>query len=142
MTNDVTNLRANKFTNLTANLVGGPGALTTQIRTITLFDASPGNAGDSIVLVGGLGGVFRYDSANKGWTKFGSALPNVLVKDLQFIDTDRIQLLPNTSGAATADEAVRTARLARTMGLPAWVKLEVTPDPRYLIPDAIETVLV
>jgi thiazole synthase len=58
---------------------------------------------------------------------------------LAFIDTDRVLLLPNTSGAADADEAVRLARLARAMGLPSWVKLEVTPDPRYLIPDPIET---
>ncbi|MGH2793713.1 MAG: thiazole synthase [Actinomycetota bacterium] len=58
---------------------------------------------------------------------------------LEFIDPERYLLLPNTSGATTGDEAVRLARLARTMGLPAWVKLEVTPDPRYLLPDPIET---
>ncbi|MCA1831912.1 MAG: thiazole synthase [Actinomycetota bacterium] len=58
---------------------------------------------------------------------------------LAFIDTSKIQLLPNTSGAADAHEAIRLARLARAMGLPAWVKLEVTPDPRYLIPDSVET---
>lgn len=52
---------------------------------------------------------------------------------------DGVQLLPNTSGAADADEAVRLARLARASGLPAWVKLEVTPDPRYLLPDPVET---
>ncbi len=57
---------------------------------------------------------------------------------LEFIPSD-VLLLPNTSGAADADEAVRIATLARAMGLPAWVKLEVTPDPRYLIPDPIET---
>lgn len=54
---------------------------------------------------------------------------------LEFIDPDRYLLLPNTSGAMDATEAVRIARLARAMGLPAWVKLEVTPDPRYLLPD-------
>lgn len=58
---------------------------------------------------------------------------------LEFIDPERYLLLPNTSGATTAEEAVRLARLARTIGLPAWVKLEVTPDPRYLLPDPIET---
>ena len=58
---------------------------------------------------------------------------------LEFIDRERIQLLPNTSGAVDADEAVRLARLARAAGLPAWVKLEVTPDPRYLLPDPVET---
>lgn len=58
---------------------------------------------------------------------------------LSFIDADVMQLLPNTSGAIDAAEAVRLARLARAMGLPTWVKLEVTPDPRYLLPDPIET---
>ena len=58
---------------------------------------------------------------------------------LDFIDTQRIQLLPNTSGAMNADEAVRLARLARTAGLGNWVKLEIHPDPHYLLPDPIET---
>jgi thiazole synthase len=58
---------------------------------------------------------------------------------LDAIDLDRVQLLPNTSGAADADEAVRLARLARAAELPTWVKLEVTPDPRYLLPDPVET---
>jgi thiazole synthase len=48
-------------------------------------------------------------------------------------------LLPNTSGARDAEEAVRLARLARASGLEPWVKLEVTPDPRYLLPDPVET---
>jgi thiazole synthase len=50
-----------------------------------------------------------------------------------------VLLLPNTSGCETADEAVRTARLARAGGLPEWIKLEVIPDPRYLLPDPVET---
>lgn len=59
---------------------------------------------------------------------------------LDAIPTDgRVQLLPNTSGALDADEAVRLARLARAAGLSEWVKLEVTPDPRYLLPDPVET---
>lgn len=48
-------------------------------------------------------------------------------------------LLPNTSGARDADEAVRLAKLARASGLESWIKLEVTPDPRYLLPDPVET---
>jgi thiazole synthase len=48
-------------------------------------------------------------------------------------------LLPNTSGAMNAEEAVRLARLAAAAGLPKWVKLEIHPDPRYLLPDPIET---
>jgi thiazole synthase len=58
---------------------------------------------------------------------------------LNAIDTSRYLLLPNTSGARDAQEAVRLARLARAAGCEPWVKLEVTPDPRYLLPDPIET---
>ncbi len=50
-----------------------------------------------------------------------------------------VTLLPNTAGSATADEAVRIARLARAGGLPDWIKLEVIPDPRWLLPDPVET---
>jgi len=50
-----------------------------------------------------------------------------------------VLLLTNTSGAMDAGEAIRLARLARAAGLPDWIKLEVTPDPRYLLPDPIET---
>jgi thiazole synthase len=60
---------------------------------------------------------------------------------LDFIDPTRYLLLPNTSGAMNAAEAVRLARLAVTAGLPNWVKLEIHPDPRYLLPDPIETLL-
>jgi len=56
-----------------------------------------------------------------------------------FIDQSRYLLLPNTSGAADAHEAVRLAKLARAAGLPSWIKVEVIPDPRYLMPDPIET---
>lgn len=55
------------------------------------------------------------------------------------IDTKRYLLLPNTSGARDADEAVRLARIARAAGCKPWVKLEVTPDPNYLLPDPVET---
>src|SRR5512135_1983810 len=58
---------------------------------------------------------------------------------LEFIDPQKYLLLPNTSGAMTAEEAVRLARLAAAAGLPKWVKLEIHPDPRYLLPDPVET---
>src|SRR4249920_3373172 len=58
---------------------------------------------------------------------------------LEFIDPQRFLLLPNTSGARNAEEAVRLSRLAAAAGLPKWVKLEIHPDPRYLLPDPIET---
>src|SRR6266404_3718938 len=58
---------------------------------------------------------------------------------LDVIDWKRYRILPNTAGCRTADEAIRIARLARSMGLSDWVKLEVIPDPRYLLPDPEET---
>lgn len=58
---------------------------------------------------------------------------------LTALDPKRQLILPNTSGARTADEAVRLAKLARASGLEPWVKLELTPEPRYLLPDPIET---
>jgi len=58
---------------------------------------------------------------------------------LEFINPDRYLILPNTSGAMNAEEAVRLARLSAAAGLSKWVKLEIHPDPRYLLPDPIET---
>src|SRR5256886_1815484 len=58
---------------------------------------------------------------------------------LDFIDRKRFLLLPNTSGAMNAEEAVRLARLAKAAGLGNWLKLEIHPDPHYLLPDPIET---
>src|SRR6266403_1120103 len=58
---------------------------------------------------------------------------------LDFIDPKRFLVLPNTSGARNADDAVRLARLAASAGLPTWIKLEIHPDPRYLLPDPVET---
>lgn len=60
---------------------------------------------------------------------------------LSAIDPAKQLILPNTSGARTADEAVRLAKLARAAGLEPWVKLELTPEPRYLLPDPIETLI-
>ncbi len=51
----------------------------------------------------------------------------------------RMQLLPNTSGARTAEEAVRIARLARAAGCGDWIKIEVINDSRYLLPDGYAT---
>jgi thiazole synthase len=60
-------------------------------------------------------------------------------EDITSYVPEGILLLPNTSGAETAEEALRMARLARAGGLPDWIKLEVIPDPRYLLPDPVET---
>lgn len=58
---------------------------------------------------------------------------------LAAVNRQKVQLLPNTSGARDADEAVRLSRLARAASGINWVKLEVTPDPYYLLPDGAET---
>src|SRR4029453_19286227 len=54
---------------------------------------------------------------------------------LDYIDTNKIFLLPNTAACYTADEAIRTARLGREAGLSNWVKLEVIGDEKTLFPD-------
>ncbi len=55
--------------------------------------------------------------------------------ELDFIDRNKIHILPNTAACFTADEAVRTARLAQEVGLSNWIKLEVIGDPKTLFPD-------
>ncbi len=56
---------------------------------------------------------------------------------LDYIDRSKFFILPNTAGCYTADEAVRTARLAREVGLSNWIKLEVIGDERTLFPDTL-----
>jgi thiazole synthase len=58
---------------------------------------------------------------------------------LSAIDFKKYLVVPNTSGAKDADEAVRLARLSRAASGLTWIKLEVTPDPVYLLPDPYET---
>ena len=58
---------------------------------------------------------------------------------LEHIDTSKYWILPNTAGCATVEEALRVARLSWAMGINNWVKLEVIPDPKYLMPDPIAT---
>jgi thiazole synthase len=55
--------------------------------------------------------------------------------ELDFIDRSKIHILPNTAGCYTAEEAIRTARLAREVGLSNWIKLEVIGDQKTLFPD-------
>jgi len=58
---------------------------------------------------------------------------------MEHIDLNKYWILPNTAGCATAEEAVRIAHLSRAMGINNWIKLEVIPDPKYLLPDPIAT---
>src|SRR5207248_4143231 len=59
---------------------------------------------------------------------------------LDFLDPQKYFLLPNTAGCYTADEAIRTARLAREVGMSDWVKVEVIGDERTLYPDVQATI--
>jgi len=96
-------------------------------------------------------GTGKYDSfgtMRDAVTASGAEMVTVAVRridfdapgeDLTAYLPDDVLLLPNTSGCETAEEAVRTARLARAGGLPDWIKLEVIPDQHYLLPDPVET---
>ena len=66
----------------------------------------------------------------------GSEMITVAMKR---IDMDHVQFLPNTSGVRTADEAVLAAKLARDCFGTDFIKLEIHPDPKYLLPDPVET---
>jgi thiazole synthase len=57
------------------------------------------------------------------------------------IDPKKYIFMPNTSGARNAEEAIKLAKIARAFGLSDWIKLEVTPEPNYLLPDPIETLI-
>jgi len=96
---------------------------TGKFANVELMRAAIAASGAEIVTVA----LRRVDLANPADDMIGA------------IDRGRLLLLPNTSGARDADEAVRLARLARGAGLESWVKLEVTPDPRTLLPDPVET---
>ena len=58
---------------------------------------------------------------------------------LDYFDWDKYTILPNTAGCKTAEEAVFTAHLAREVTGSNWIKLEVIPDPKYLLPDPVGT---
>jgi len=99
-------------------------------------------------LLTGTGKYDSFETMREALLASGCELVTVAVRRIDFdapgeditsFLPDGILLLPNTSGCETAEEAVRTARLARAGGLPEWIKLEVIPDPRYLLPDPVET---
>jgi len=102
-------------------------------------------------LIVGTGKFGSYDVMRRALAASGTEMVTVALRRvdldatggpdiLEFIDSRHYLLLPNTSGAMDADEAVRLARLARSAGMPTWIKLEVTPEPRYLLPDPVETI--
>ncbi len=103
----------------TSRLFVGTGKYTSNEETVQALDAS----GTECVTVA----LRRVDLTRKDGENLLDALGN------------RWTLLPNTAGCFTADEAVRTLRLARELGIADLVKLEVLSDPKTLLPDVIET---
>ena len=117
MSNDL--LRVGDFT-FSSRLFTGTGRHRNADELVASLDAS----GAEVVTVA----IRRLDLGNPGE-------PTIL----DVIDPDRYTVLPNTAGCKTVDEALMVARLARSLGLPNWVKLEVITDLKYLLPDPIGT---
>src|SRR5688500_10392009 len=103
-------------------------------------------------LLVGSGKYASYPQMVQAWEKSGAEIVTVAVRRvnlsdrnkeslLDYIDTSKYFVLPNTAGCYTADEAIRTARLGREAGLSNWVKLEVIGDERPLFPDNEELVV-
>ena len=99
-------------------------------------------------LITGTGKYANFAQMAEAVEAAGSEMVTVAVRRVDFDERagditsflpDSVLLLPNTSGAETADDAVRIARLARAGGLPTWIKLEVIPDQRNLLPDPLGT---
>lgn len=116
-----------------------------QVRDVKLVIA--GRAFGSR-LITGTGKYASFAQMAEAIEAAGSEMVTVAIRRVDFDDRagditsflpDSVLLLPNTSGAETAEEAVRIARLARASGLPTWIKLEVIPDQRNLLPDPLET---
>ena len=105
---------------LRSRLFIGTGKYASPELTVAALDAS----GAELVTVA----IRRLDLDN----------PNART-ELDYIDWQRYRVLPNTAGCATVDDALLTARLGRSLTGSNWVKLEVIPDPRYLMPDPIGT---
>src|SRR3989338_10356486 len=100
-------------------------------------------------LIIGTGKYANFDIMKKEYEASGADVVTVAIRRVNFdspdenllnhIDKNKMMILPNTAGCYTAEEAIRTARLARELGLPDWVKLEVIGDQKTLMPDNEET---
>ena len=101
-------------------------------------------------LMVGTGKYRSSDEMNAAFAASGAEIITVALRRIDFddpksrsvlddVDWTRYTILPNTAGCQTAEEAIRIARMARAMELSNWVKLEVIPDTKYLLPDPIGT---
>ncbi len=121
------------------------------------MEQRPGSDANALVIAGrtfgsrlitGTGKYASFAQMAEAIEAAGSEMVTVAVRRVDFDERagditsflpESVLLLPNTSGAESADEAVRIARLARAGGLPTWIKLEVIPDQRNLLPNPVET---
>jgi thiazole synthase len=98
----------------------------------------------------GTGKYRTSEEMNAAFTASGSEIITVALRRIDFddpksrsvledVDWSKYTILPNTAGCQTAEEAIRIARMARALELSDWVKVEVIPDPKYLLPDPIGT---
>jgi len=100
-------------------------------------------------LIIGTGKYENFDIMKKAHEASGAEIVTVAIRRvnfddenenlLNFIDKEKFTILPNTAGCYTAEDAIRTARLARELGMPDWIKLEVIGDKKTLMPDNEET---
>lgn len=108
-----------------SRLIAGTGKYRSMEEMAAAIDAS----GAEIITVA----IRRLPLDPDGRSKPGE--PNLM----DHLDWSRYTILPNTAGCRTADEAMFTARLARELTGSSWLKLEVIPDPKYLLPDPVAT---
>ena len=100
-------------------------------------------------LIIGTGKYANFDIMKKAHEASGAEVVTVAIRRvnfnnkeeniLEYINKNKMTILPNTAGCYTAEEAIRTARLARELGMPDWIKLEVIGDKKTLMPDNEET---
>jgi thiazole synthase len=111
-----------------AHEASGADMITVAVRRVTIIPAATAEAESP-------GSRPRHGEGGVGASGGGAPRAGKNESLLDYIDTSRFFLLPNTAGCYTADDAVRTARLGREAGLSNWVKLEVIGDERTLFPD-------
>jgi thiazole synthase len=126
---------------------------------MTVMDSQQATSFDTPLVIGGVTlrsrlmlGTGKYRNAeemNAALEASGCEIVTVAIRRIDLdqpkrsildeIDWKRYHILPNTAGARTAEEAIRTARMAKAMGLSDWIKVEVIPDAKYLLPDPVGT---
>src|SRR6516165_10106319 len=91
-------------------------------------------------LIVGTGKYRSFQEMVRAHEASGAEIVTVAIRRVNVTDRSKYFILPNTAGCYTADDAIRTARLAREVGLSNWIKLEVIGDEKTLFPDNFELV--